>query len=181
MKNLTEGKPIKLILQFALPLFIGQLFQLCYSLVDTRIVGETLGENALAAVGATSTLSDLLMSLLMGILNGFGIVIATCFGSGNERNLKKAIGSTLLFGSCAAIFVSIFSLIFLVPVLRFLNISAELLPSANAYIRIILAGLVTATFYHICATILRSMGDSFTPLLFLILSTILSLFTCKKL
>ena len=67
MKNLTEGKPIKLILQFALPLFIGQLFQLCYSLVDTRIVGETLGESALAAVGATSTLSDLLMSLLMGI------------------------------------------------------------------------------------------------------------------
>ena len=176
MKNLTEGKPIKLILQFALPLFIGQLFQLCYSLVDTRIVGETLGESALAAVGATSTLSDLLMSLLMGILNGFGIVIATCFGSGNERNLKKAIGSTLLFGSCAAIFVSIFSLIFLVPVLRFLNISAELLPSARAYITIILAGLIAGTFYYICATILRSMGDSFTPLLFLILSTILNIF-----
>ncbi len=176
MKNLTKGKPIKLILQFALPLFIGQLFQLCYSLVDTRIVGETLGESALAAVGATSTLSDLLMSLLMGILNGFGIVIATCFGAGNERNLKKAIGSTLLFGSFAAVFVSILSLGFLSPILHFLNISTALLPSARAYISIILAGLLTATFYHICATILRSMGDSFTPLLFLILSTLLNIF-----
>lgn len=176
MKNLTEGKPLKLILQFAFPLLIGQLFQLFYSLVDTRIVGETLGESSLAAVGATTTLSDLLTSLLMGILNGFGIIIATCFGAKDESSLKKAVGSTILFGTAAALFVSVLSLGFLSPILRFLNISAELLPSANAYIRIILAGLVTATFYHICATILRSMGDSFTPLLFLILSTILNIF-----
>ena len=152
------------------------MFQLCYSLVDTRIVGETLGEAALAAVGATSTLSDLLMSLLMGIMNGFGIVIATCFGAGNERNLKKAISSTLLIGSIAAILVSALSLLFLSPILRFLQISPDLLPSARAYITIILAGLIAGTFYYICATILRSMGDSFTPLLFLILSTILNIF-----
>lgn len=176
MKNLTQGKPIKLILQFALPLLIGQLFQLFYSLVDTRIVGETLGENALAAVGATTTLSDLLTSLLMGILNGFGIIIATCFGAKDETNLKKAVGSTLLFGTAAAIFVSVLSLSFLSPILQFLNIGEQLLPSARAYISIILAGLLTATFYHICATILRSMGDSFTPLLFLILSTLLNIF-----
>ena len=89
MKDLTTGKPLKLILQFALPLLIGQLFQLFYSLVDTRIVGETLGDSALAAVGATSTLSDLLLSLLTGINNGFGIIIATYFGAKNERNMKK--------------------------------------------------------------------------------------------
>ena len=137
MKNLTTGKPLKLILQFALPLFIGQLFQLFYSLVDTRIVGETLGETALAAVGATSTLSDLLLSLLTGINNGFGIIIATYFGAQNERNMKKAIGSTILFGTAAAIITSALSLLFLAPILRFLNVSDALLPHARAYISII--------------------------------------------
>ena len=176
MKNLTEGKPLKLILQFALPLFIGQLFQLFYSLVDTRIVGETLGESALAAVGATSTLSDLLMSLLIGILNGFGIVIATYFGAKNENNMKKAIAGTILFGTGMAIIISVLSLCFLTPLLQFLNVSMDLLPNARAYIRVILAGLVIATLYNICASILRAIGDSFTPLLFLILSAVLNIF-----
>ena len=175
MKNLTEGKPLKLILQFALPLFIGQLFQLFYSLVDTRIVGETLGEAALAAVGATSTLSDLLMSLLIGILNGFGIVIATYFGAKNETNMKKAIACTIFFGTGMAVIISTFSLIFLSPILQFLNVSADLLPNAKSYISVILAGLVIATLYNVCASILRAIGDSFTPLLFLILSAILNI------
>lgn len=176
MKNLTEGKPIKLILQFALPLFIGQLFQLFYSLVDTRIVGETLGEAALAAVGSTTSLSDLLMSLLMGILNGFGIVIATYFGAKNETNMKKAIASTILFGTGMAIIISVLSLCFLAPLLQFLNVSDDLLPNAKAYISVILAGLVIATLYNVCASILRAIGDSFTPLLFLILSAVLNIF-----
>ena len=175
MKNLTEGKPIKLILQFALPLFIGQLFQLFYSLVDTRIVGETLGEAALAAVGSTSTLSDLLNSLLMGMLNGFGIVIATYFGAKNEVNMKKAIASTILFGTGAAIIISVLSLCFLSPILQFLNISADLLANARSYISVILAGLIVATFYNVCASILRAIGDSFTPLIFLIVSALLNI------
>lgn len=176
MKNLTEGKPLKLIIQFALPLLIGQLFQLFYSLVDTRIVGETLGESALAAVGSTSTLSDLLMSLLMGILNGFSIVIATYFGAKNDTNMKKAVASTILFGTGAAVITSVLSLCFLTPILRFLNISSDLLANARAYISIILAGLVVATLYNVCASILRAIGDSFTPLIFLIISTILNIF-----
>ena len=176
MKNLTEGKPLKRILQFALPLFIGQLFQLFYSLVDTRIVGETLGEASLAAVGSTSTLSDLLMSLLMGILNGFGIVIATYFGAKNETNMKKAIASTILFGTDMAVIISVLSLCFLAPLLQFLNVSEDLLPNAKAYISVILAGLVIATLYNVCASILRAIGDSFTPLLFLILSAVLNIF-----
>ena len=176
MKNLTEGKPLKLILQFALPLFIGRLFQLFYSLVDTRIVGATLGESALAAVGATSTLSDLLLSLLTGITDGFGIVIATYFGAKNERNLKKAIGSTILFGVAAAVLISMLSLLFLSPILDFLNISEDLLTDASSYIRIILIGLIAATLYNMCASILRAIGDSFTPLIFLIVSTILNIF-----
>ena len=84
MTNLTEGKPLKLILRFAVPLFIGRLFQLFYSFVDTRIVGDILGKTALAAVGSTSTLSDLLLGLLTGVANGFGIIIATYFGAKDE-------------------------------------------------------------------------------------------------
>ncbi len=175
MKNLTVGKPLKLILTFALPLFIGQLFQLFYSLVDTRIVGATLGEDALAAVGATSTLSDLFVGLLNGFTNGFAIVIATRFGAKDEKNMKKAIGGTVILGISVALIISICSLVFLSPILNFLNISTELMPQSKAYISIILAGLIAATCYNICAAILRAIGDSFTPLIFLIISTVLNI------
>ncbi len=175
MKNLTQGKPLKLILTFALPLFIGQLFQLFYSLMDTRIVGATLGEDALAAVGATSTLSDLLVGLLNGFTNGFAIVIATRFGANDKKNMKKAIGGTVILGVSVALIISICSLVFLSPILNFLNITPELLPQSKAYISVILAGLITATCYNICAAILRAIGDSFTPLIFLIISTVLNI------
>ena len=176
MKNLTEGKPLKLILQFASPLFIGRIFQLFYSLVDTRIVGATLGEAALAAVGSTSTLSDLFISLLNGITDGFGIVIATYFGAKNEKHMKKAIGNAIIFATTMAILISVISLRFLSPILNFLNISQDLRTNAESYISIILIGLITATLYNICASILRAVGDSFTPLIFLIISTVLNIF-----
>lgn len=176
MKNLTEGKPLKLILTFALPLFVGQLFQLFYGLVDTRIVGDTLGEASLAAVGATSTLNDLLIGLLNGVTNGFAIIIATYFGAKDEMHMKKAVGGTVVLGVASALIISGLSLLFLNPILRFLNVSPELLPEAKAYIGVILAGLVVATCYNICAAILRAIGDSFTPLIFLIIATILNIF-----
>ena len=176
MKKMTSGNPLKLILSFALPLFVGQLFQLFYGLVDTRIVGATLGENALAAVGATSTLNDLLIALLNGITNGFAIIIATYFGARDEKHMKKAVGGTVVLGIAAALFISVFSLLFLTPILNFLNIAPNLLSQAKAYISVILAGLIAATCYNICAAILRAIGDSFTPLIFLIISTVLNIF-----
>lgn len=175
MKNLTTGKPIKLILLFAIPLLIGQLFQLFYSLVDTRIVGSTLGDVALAAVGATTTLSDLLNSLLNGFTNGFAIIIATYFGAGNEKYMKKAMGGTILLGTSFAVVISVLCLLFLSPILRILNISDDILPQSRAYISIVLAGLLAATLYNICAAILRAIGDSFTPLIFLIIASFLNI------
>ena len=176
MKNLTVGKPIKLILLFAIPLFIGQLFQLCYSLVDTRIVGSTLGDDALAAVGATTALSDMLNGLLNGFTNGYAIVIATFFGANDEKHMKKAIGGTVLLGASFAVILSAFCLIFLNPILGLLNISCDSLPQSKAYISIVLAGLLAATLYNICASILRALGDTFTPLIFLIIATFLNIF-----
>ena len=175
MKNLTEGKPLKLILYFAIPLFIGQLFQLFYSLVDTRIVGATLGDASLAAVGATTTLSDMLVSMLNGLTNGAAIVVATYFGAKDEKHMKKAIGGTVLIGICFSICVSTLCLVFLSPILKFLNISEEIMPQAKGYIGIILAGLLASTLYNICAAILRAVGDSFTPLIFLIIASFLNI------
>ena len=176
MKNLTHGKPLKLILLFAIPLFIGQLFQLFYSLVDTRIVGSILGDEALAAVGATSSLSEMLLSLLNGLTNGFALIIAAFFGADDTKNMKKAVGGTVLLGVISSICISVVCLLFLSPILRFMNVSDDLMPQAKSYISIILAGLLAATLYNVCAAILRAIGDSFTPLIFLIISTFLNIF-----
>ncbi len=176
MKKLTEGTPLKLILLFAIPLFIGQLFQLFYSLVDTRIVGATLGETALAAVGATTTLNDMLVSLINGTTNGFAIIIATYFGAKDEKNMKKAIAGTGVLAIGTTVIISLLSLLFLSPILDILNIDAELRNQSTAYISIILAGLIANTLYNMCAAVLRAIGDSFTPLLFLILASFLNIF-----
>lgn len=175
MHNLTEGNPLKIILKFGIPLFIGRIFQLFYSLADTRIVGSILGETALAAVGATSPLSDLILGLLTGVTDGFGIVIATYFGAQSQKEMKKSMGSSILFGVLSTILISALSLLFLSPILNFLNITDDLRPFAESYIRIILIGLIAATFYNIFAAILRAIGDSFTPLIFLIISTVLNI------
>lgn len=175
MKDLTKGKPIRLILLFAVPLFVGQLFQLFYSLADTRIVGQTLGDEALAAVSATTTLSDMLLSFLNGLTNGFAIVIATCFGAKDERQMKKAMGGTILLGSCCAVVLSGLCLLNMSGLLKLLNISPELFAAARGYVGIVIAGLLAATLYNICAAMLRAIGDSFTPLLFLILAAFLNI------
>lgn len=174
MKDLTTGKPIKIILLFAIPLFIGQLFQLFYSLADTRIVGAILGETSLAAVGATTTLSDFLIGLLNGFTNGCAIIIATYFGSDDRDNMKKAIGGTILSGIVLSVLISAGCLLFLPRILGALNVADFLMAESKAYIGIVLAGLLAATLYNVCAAILRALGDSFTPLLFLILAAVLN-------
>lgn len=174
MKDLTTGKPIKIILLFAIPLFIGQLFQLFYSLADTRIVGAILGETSLAAVGATTTLSDFLIGLLNGFTNGCAIIIATYFGSGDRDSMKKAIGGTILSGIVLSVLISAGCLLFLPRILGALNVADFLMAESRAYIGIVLAGLLAATLYNVCAAILRALGDTFTPLLFLILAAVLN-------
>ncbi|MBQ2935425.1 MAG: MATE family efflux transporter [Lachnospiraceae bacterium] len=174
MKDLSKGNPLKVILQFALPLYIGQLFQLCYGVIDTRVVGSVLGETALAAVGATTALSDLLIEFLNGIICGFGIVIATYFGAKEEKQMKKAIGGTIVIGVLFTTIISVGCLLFLPQILGILNVAPELTQDATAYIQTIIAGLVITALYNIGAVVLRSIGDSFTPLIFLVISNVLN-------
>lgn len=172
---MTKGKPLKVILHFAIPLYIGQLFQLCYSLIDTRIIGSALGEASLAAVGSTTSLTDLLIEFLNGIICGFGIIISTHFGADDKNKVKKAINGTIILGIVCTIIISILCLLFLPQILHILNVQEELLPEASSYLSIILAGLITCTMYNVCAAILRAIGDSFTPLIFLIISNMLNI------
>ena len=175
MRNLTKGSPVKMILMFAVPLFIGQLFQLFYSLVDTRIVGALLGDTALAAVGATTSLCDLLNNLLNGFTNGFGIIIATYFGAGNKRIMKNAIAGTVMLSVSITVAISVIGTIALYGILNLLNVSPDLFDASSSYLRIIMIGLIAGAMYNMLASILRAIGDSFTPLIFLIVSTVLNI------
>lgn len=174
MKVLTKGNPLKLILLFAIPLAIGQLFQLGYSLVDTRIVGEILGENALAAVGGTSTLSDVLINLMMGITNGFAIIVATSFGAGDEKRLKRAVSSIFVLTAIIVLILTAFCGCLLSPILHLINVPGEIYTDAKGYISIIIYGLLCTAMYNACAGILRAIGDTVTPLVFLIISSFLN-------
>ena len=170
MRDLTNGKPIRLIFLFALPLVLGQLFQQFYSIVDVHIVGETLGEVPLAAVGATTPLSDFLIGFLNGFCNGFAIVVATCFGAKDEKRVRKAVAASFIVGAVLAVALTIPGTLFLKPVLHFLNVEDSLIPMSVSYIRVIIAGLIFSVLYNTCAAVLRGIGDTVTPLIFLILS-----------
>lgn len=175
MKDLTKGKPSVLILTFALPIFLGNLLQLAYSLIDTRIVGSFLGEDALAAVGATTTLSNLIIGFLFGLANGFAIIAAQRFGAKDIRGLKKAFATSLVLGITIAVIITVVGIAFLGPILRFLNVPEELLSVAREYSFIIIAGLLVTLLYDVCAATLRALGDTVTPLIILAVSVLLNI------
>lgn len=172
MKDLTKGNPIRLILVFAIPIFIGSIFQLLYSLVDTRIVGQILGEQSLAAVGATNSVNTLVVGFLLGLTNGFAILVARSFGAKNEKELRRTVASTVVLGGITSIVVTVLSVTLLMPLLKGLNTPDEVIQQSYQYIRIIFLGMTIAMVYNICASVLRAIGDTITPLLFLILSVV---------
>lgn len=174
MKSLLHDPPLKAIASFAFPIFLGQLFSQAYGLCDMLLVGHLLGGNALAAVNATTALSDLLTEFQGGVIAGFGIIVARHFGANDEERIKRALGGTVVLGLGLSLALSIGCLLFLPQLLDLLRISPELRHDAAAYIGIIIAGLAAASGYHICAALCRAVGDSFTPLMFLVLSNVLN-------
>lgn len=175
MKDLTKGKPSVLILTFALPIFLANLLQLTYSLVDTRIVGTFLGESALAAVGATTTLSNLIVQFLMGMCNGFAIISAQYFGAKDMTKLRKSLGNALVLGIFVAIVMTVAGLVFLQPILRFLNVPEDLSETASRYVAVIIAGLVVTLLYDVLSATLRAIGDTVTPLIVLAVSVVMNI------
>lgn len=171
-KTLTEGTPWKQILLFSIPIFWGNVFQLLYSLVDTKIVGSTLGTEALAAVGSVSTLHTLMTGFLNGLTLGFSLIIAMCFGAKNRKRLKKSFAAAISLGVLTTLALVLMLMIFLHPVLNLLHVPQAQFAMAYAYISVLIAGLFATLFYNLCANTLRAIGDALTPLIFLIVATV---------
>ena len=170
--TLTEGKPIKLILMFAIPIFLGNLFQILYSLIDTKIVGSILGETALASVGSVSTLYNLLVGFFNGLSLGFSVITARYYGSGDRNALKKTVAGSILLGFATATVVILSVAILLNPILRVLNVPTEQLMMSGSYIKVLVWGMFITLAYNLCANTLRAIGDSVTPLIFLIIASV---------
>ena len=171
-KTLTEGTPWKQIMLFSIPIFWGNVFQLLYSLVDTKIVGSTLGTEALAAVGSVSTLHTLMTGFLNGLTLGFSLITAMCFGAKNRKRLKKTFAAAISLGVLTTLALVLMLIIFLHPVLNLLHVPQAQFEMAYAYISVLIVGLFATLFYNLCANTLRAIGDALTPLIFLIVATV---------
>ena len=170
----TEGNPVKLIVLFAIPIFLGNLFQILYSLIDTKIVGSTLGETALASVGSVSTLYNLLTGFFNGLTLGFSVVTARFYGSGEEKALKKNIAGAITLGFGTAIVLITLTAVFLKPILRLLQVPAEQFDMSYSYIVVLVWGMFITLAYNLCANTLRATGDSVTPLIYLVISSLVN-------
>lgn len=172
--TLTEGNPVKLIVLFAIPIFLGNLFQILYSLIDTKIVGSTLGETALASVGSVSTLYNLLTGFFNGLTLGFSVVTARFYGSSEEKALKKNIAGAITLGFGTAIVLITLTAVFLKPILRLLQVLAEQFDMSYSYIVVLVWGMFITLAYNLCANTLRATGDSVTPLIYLVISSLVN-------
>ncbi len=172
--NMTEGNPIKLLITFAVPMLIGNIFQQVYNLADSIIVGRLVNANALAAIGASSSVTFLFFALCNGIGSGGGIITSQFFGSGDEKVVRKCISNTayimLIFPSIVGVCAYMLSR----PILEMLKTPGDIMPDSLSYIRIMCVGIVFVSLYNFIASMLRALGDSKTPLYFLVVSCILN-------
>lgn len=164
IKDMTEGKPLSLIVSFALPLMVGNIFQQLYTVVDTMVVGKALGVDALAALGATDWLYWMVLGMVQGVTQGFGILMAREFGAKQYEGLRSVVGSsTSLSAICAVVFLGVGQIVAR-PTLELLNTPAEIMDWSLLYLRIMFVGIPIVMAYNLLACILRSLGDGQTPL-----------------
>ena len=172
--NMTEGSPLKLLSVFALPLLIGNLFQQAYNLADSMIVGRLLGANALAAVGATASISFLFFSLFNGISGGCGIVVAQVFGAGEHRKVRRAIANSAYLTLASSLLTGTVAFLMVPTVLIWMGTPEEILPDAITYMRMTTASVPLIAVYNYASSMQRALGDSRTPLYFLVLASLIN-------
>lgn len=175
IKVMTEGKPLKLIFSFALPLMIGNVFQQLYTVVDTMVVGQILGVNALAALGAADWLNWMILGIIQGFSQGFSILMAQEFGAGNIKRLKKVVGNSLGLAAVSALLLLIAGQLIIHPVLGLLRTPEAIAGQSQLYLRIIFAGIPIVMAYNLLASILRALGDGKTPLHAMIVAAIINI------
>lgn len=174
-RKMTEGSPAKLIILFSVPLLIGNIFQQFYSMADTFIVGRTIGVNALAAVGCTGSISFLILGFAMGATGGLGIITAQRFGAKDERGVRRSVAAGVWISLMITIVLTAISVPFARQILELMQTPAELIEDAYKYIVIILAGIFASMLFNLLSNIIRALGDSKTPLLFLVIACILNI------
>lgn len=172
---MTKGSPLRLIVLFTLPVLIGNLFQNFYNLVDSVIVGRFLGVNALAAVGATGTIAFLIFGWINGITGGFGIMLAQSFGAGDEKHLRHYTAMSVYLCTAMAVLMAGGLLLANGWILKAMNTPDSIFEDTKSYIGIVYAGIPITIAYNMLASISRSMGDSRTPLIFLVISSVLNI------
>ena len=172
--DLMNGPILKSLLVFMLPIFVSNLFQQLYNTVDTMIVGNVLGDNALAAIGSCGSIYELLVGFGLGIGNGLAIVAARSYGAQDEELLKKTVAGSLVIGLIASAVITLAGVLGLHPLLVLLDTPAEILEDAYRYIFLIDLGVIVMFAYNLCAGLLRAIGNSVMPLVFLILSSLLN-------
>lgn len=170
MKDLTKGYPAKVILMFAIPLMLGNIFQQLYNMADSKIVSTFVGTGALAAVGATSVVSNTLIGFVNGLTQGFSILVANSFGAKNEKRMRTYVAGTVIVTAGVTVLLTVLGFAFIEPVLRVLKTPEDIMQSAVEYVKIIIAGIVFTAIYNLCANVLRAVGDSKTPLYCLMLA-----------
>lgn len=169
--NMTDGRIPGKLVKFAVPMILGNLFQLTYNAVDSIIVGRYAGEDALAAVGTANPIMNIIIFFIVGICLGASVLMSEYYGAGDLETLKKEISTTFLGGFFFTIGITIICLISTKHILLLIHTPIEIIDSAVQYLRIIFLGLLFTFLYHVCASALRSIGDSKTPIYFLILSS----------
>ena len=175
-KDLTTGKIMPILVNFTVPLVLGNLFQLTYNAVDSIIVGHFVGKEALAAVGICNPISTLMILFLNGLCMGASILMGIQYGAKDYKTLHRQISTTMLSGVVFSFFLTLFCVVFAVPILHLLQVDASIMEMTRQYLRIIFLGLMFTFLYNFFSSTLRALGDSASPLYFLIISTVLNIF-----
>ncbi len=170
VQDMTEGNEVKLLLKFSLPMLIGNVFQQFYNLINSVIVGKFISSNALAAVGATASLNFLTFSICLGLSIGIGIIISQYFGAKKEEDVKSAIANAVYVIAVSGVIMSILTCLLARPILEVMRTPHEIIDDAVRFLRISAGGMIAVAAYNAIAGILRALGDSRTPLIFLLLS-----------
>lgn len=173
--NMTKGKPLKLILLFALPLMMGNIFQQLYTVIDTAIVGKALGVSALAALGVVDWLNWMMLGIVQGITQGFSILISQKFGLGDHKQMRKIIGNSCLMALVLSIIICLLAEITIKPSVYLLRCPEEIMHYAVNYLKVMFMGIPVMMAYNLASAILRALGDSKTPLYAMIFASIINI------
>ena len=174
-KDMTQGSPVKHILGFAMPMLLGLLFQQFYSMVDTIIVGKWLGVDALAAVGSTGSINFMIIGFCMGVCSGFAIPVAQKFGSRDYVSLRKFVANSIWVSVIFAVIMTALVCVLCMPILKWMKTPDDIIQGAYDYIYVIFLGIPATYLYNLLSGIIRSLGDSKTPVYFLILSSLINI------